>query len=143
MPHANETVFRGAIHDRIHEALQDRLRELQRDRGSIGARLAELDAEWDLDRLFFLGAGAVVLATGLAVAMRHRRVTAALPAGAFLLARALAGWAPPLALLRQFGVRSRQEIEHERIALRALRGDFGRPFGPRRAFEVAEGADQG
>jgi hypothetical protein len=37
---------------------------------------------------------------------------------------ALQGWCPPLPLLRRLGVRTQQEIERERYALKALRGDF-------------------
>jgi hypothetical protein len=138
MPYATETVFRGRIHDRIHRDMQDRLRELEQDRSAITDRLAALDREWDLDRAFFLGAGAIVLATAIALAVRSRRPSPALAAGAFLLARGLIGWAPPLVMLRLLRVRSRQEIEHERVALRALRGDFGRKLDSHRAFKVAE-----
>src|SRR5262245_53024133 len=138
MPYWTETVFRGSRHDRIHRDMQDRLQSYEGDRSEIGPRLSALDREWDLDRWFFLGAGAIVLGTGLAVLVRARRFTPAVPGGVFLLARALFGWAPPLVVLRQLGVRSRQEIEHERVALRALRGDFGRPLDSQAAFEVAE-----
>ena len=137
MPYATERVFRGRIHNRIHRDMQTRLGELERDRSAIAGRLAELDREWDLDRAFFIGAGAIVLATGIGLALRSKRATPALPAGAFLLARGLFGWAPPFAILRLLRMRSRQEIEHERTALRALRGDFGQRLDSRRAFEVA------
>jgi len=118
--------------------MQARLGELEQDRSSIGDRLRALDREWDLDRAFFVGAGLIVLGTGIGLALRDRRATPALPAGAFLLLRGLVGWAPPFALLRMLRLRSRGEIEHERTALRALRGDFGSRFDSRRAFEVAE-----
>jgi hypothetical protein len=41
-----------------------------------------------------------------------------------LLQHAVQGWCPPLAVLRRRGVRTRREIEEERYALKALRGDF-------------------
>ena len=42
----------------------------------------------------------------------------------FLLQHALQGWCPPLPLLRRLGVRTQAEIERERYALKAIRGDF-------------------
>jgi hypothetical protein len=43
---------------------------------------------------------------------------------AFLAQHAVQGWCPPLAALRRMGVRTRREIDQERYALKALRGDF-------------------
>src|SRR6266516_3738905 len=45
-------------------------------------------------------------------------------ATAFLLQHALRGWCPPVPVLRQLGFRTAREIERERQALKALRGDF-------------------
>ena len=42
----------------------------------------------------------------------------------FLLQHAAQGWCPPLPLMRRMGVRTRDEINQERYALKALRGDF-------------------
>jgi hypothetical protein len=44
----------------------------------------------------------------------------------FLLQHAVQGWCPPISLFRRLGVRTAQEIDHERYALKALRGDFSR-----------------
>ena len=43
----------------------------------------------------------------------------------FLLQHALQGWCPPIEIIRRLGVRTRREIDRERVALKALRGDFG------------------
>jgi hypothetical protein len=48
---------------------------------------------------------------------------------AFLFQHAVQGWCPPLPILRRLGFRTSREIETERYALKALRGDFG-PIGP-------------
>jgi len=48
---------------------------------------------------------------------------------AFLLQHAVQGWCPPLPVLRRLGFRTAREIEVERNALKALRGDFGH-IGP-------------
>jgi hypothetical protein len=42
----------------------------------------------------------------------------------FLAQHALQGWCPPLPILRRHGVRAAREIERERYAIKALRGDF-------------------
>jgi hypothetical protein len=45
---------------------------------------------------------------------------------AFLLQHALQGWCPPVPVFRRLGVRTAAEIDRERYALKALRGDFRR-----------------
>lgn len=42
----------------------------------------------------------------------------------FLLQHAVQGWCPPMPVFRRLGVRTATEIEEERYALKALRGDF-------------------
>jgi len=42
----------------------------------------------------------------------------------FLLQHALQGWCPPLPIFRRMGFRTAAEIDRERYALKALRGDF-------------------
>jgi hypothetical protein len=42
----------------------------------------------------------------------------------FLLQHAVQGWCPPVPLFRRMGFRTQSEIDHERYALKALRGDF-------------------
>jgi hypothetical protein len=138
MPRSDETVFTGSRHERVHDKMLARLRALEDDDEGIDQRLRELDEEWDLDRAFFLGAGLIVTTFGVAAVARTRRPSPLLVAGPFLVLRAISGWAPPLSILRLFGVRTRQEIEHERVALRALRGDFNDTWSADEAFEVAE-----
>jgi hypothetical protein len=138
MPRSDETVFTGSRHERVHDEMLARLRALEDDDDGIEERLHEIDREWDLDRAFFLGAGLIVTTFGVVAVARTRRPSPLLAAGPFLLLRALAGWAPPMSILRLLGVRSRQEIEHERTALRALRGDFNDTWSADEAFEVAE-----
>ena len=42
----------------------------------------------------------------------------------FLLQHAVQGWCPPLPVFRRLGVRTQTEIDEERHALKALRGDY-------------------
>lgn len=91
----------------------------------IDRRLARLDREWDTERVLAANAATLALAGTLLGAFRDRRFLA-LPAAVtgFLLQHALQGWCPPLPVIRALGVRSPAEIERERTALKALRGDF-------------------
>lgn len=93
---------------------------------AIDERLAELDREWNIERALQANAGALALA-GLGLGAFVDRRFYALPAlvAGFLVQHALQGWCPPLALLRRLGFRTQAEIEQERYALKALRGDFG------------------
>jgi hypothetical protein len=96
----------------------------------IDRRLRELDEEWDIERM--LEANASTLAfVGVALGATLDRRWLALPAlvTAFLFQHAVQGWCPPLPILRSLGFRTAREIDTERYALKALRGDFG-PIGP-------------
>ena len=92
---------------------------------AIGRRLEELDREWDVERALEVNAASVGL-VGLALGATVNRKWYILPAvvSAFLLQHALQGWCPPVVLFRRLGFRTRKEIDHERHALKAVRGDF-------------------
>ena len=96
----------------------------------IGERLDELDREWDMERTLEANAASVAFA-GIVLAATVDRRWLALPAlvTAFLLQHAVQGWCPPVPVLRKLGFRTMREIDTERFALKALRGDFG-PIGP-------------
>jgi hypothetical protein len=92
---------------------------------AIDRRLEELDREWDIERLLEANAATVSL-IGLTLGAAVNRKFFALPAvvAGFLLQHALQGWCPPVPLFRRLGVRTASEIDEERYALKALRGDF-------------------
>lgn len=91
----------------------------------IDRRLRDLERPWDIERTLEANAATVSLA-GLALAAIHSRRWLLLPAvvSAFLLQHAVQGWCPPLSLFRRLGVRTQREIDRERYALKAIRGDF-------------------
>jgi hypothetical protein len=102
------------------------------DRDEIDRRLEELETEWDIERVLEANAATVSL-VGLALTATVSRKFLALPVAVagFLLQHAVQGWCPPVTLFRRRGVRTAREIEEERIALKALRGDFEElPRGP-------------
>jgi len=92
---------------------------------AVARRLEELDAEWDVERAIEANAATASI-FGLALGVTVNRRWLALPAivGAFLLQHAVQGWCPPLPVLRRLGFRTASEIDYERYALKALRGDF-------------------
>lgn len=94
-------------------------------RAAIERRLKELDHEWDIERTLEANAASVVL-LGVVLGATVNRKLFFLPAlvGGFLLQHAIQGWCPPVPLFRRLGVRTQSEIEQERYALKALRGDF-------------------
>lgn len=92
---------------------------------AIERRLRELDHEWDIERTLEANAASVGL-LGLCLGTTvHRRfyMLPALVCG-FLLQHALQGWCPPVPIFRRLGFRTASEIDYERYALKALRGDF-------------------
>jgi hypothetical protein len=92
---------------------------------AVDRRLAELDREWDMERVLELNAATVSL-LGCALGATRSRFWFLLPAAVagFLAQHAVQGWCPPVPVLRRLGFRTAAEIDHERYALKALRGDF-------------------
>jgi hypothetical protein len=95
------------------------------NRDVIGRHIAALDREWDVERYLQMNAGIVSLAGMVLGAAVHKRFLL-LPAAVFtfFFQHAAQGWCPPLPVFRRMGVRTRHEINREKYALKALRGDF-------------------
>jgi hypothetical protein len=107
-----------------------RLAEIGSDPLAVDARLAELEDEWDIERVLEVNALATsLIGTGLGLLRKRRLIALGLPAAvaAFVLQHAIRGARPPESLMRRLGFRFRAEIERERAALLALRGG---PFDP-------------
>jgi hypothetical protein len=91
----------------------------------IDEHLQALDREWDVERALQTNAPVLCL-LGLALGVAVDRRFLLLPAAVFGFfgQHALQGWCPPIPIFRRLGVRTLREIERERYALKALRGDF-------------------
>lgn len=92
---------------------------------AIERRLAELDHEWDIERTLQTNFAAVALlgvALGEMVDRRWHLFSAV--ASCFMVQHALQGWCPPVPVFRRLGFRTAKEIDEERCALKARRGDF-------------------
>ena len=113
------------VNERIHDEMTERVRYLAANPEGIPQRLKELDEEWDIERAIEANASALAF-TGIALGATADRRWLILPAlvTAFLFQHALQGWCPPVPILRRLGFRTTHEIERERHALKAIRGDY-------------------
>ena len=113
------------VHRKFEQQAEKRLEWLASRPHLIAQRLRELDEEWDIERAIEANAATLAL-TGTVLSMTHDRRWAYLPlvVTGFLLQHATQGWCPPVPILRALGFRTQGEIERERYALKALRGDF-------------------
>jgi hypothetical protein len=118
------------VNQRIERQTLESVRKHAANPAAIAGRLRELDEEWDIERAIELNASALAFA-GVALGFLHHRYWLALPAAvtAFLFQHAVQGWCPPVPVLRRYGFRTSYEIERERYALKAIRGDFERVNG--------------
>ena len=95
------------------------------NRSAIGQRLIELDEEWDIERMLEFNAAAwAMLGISFGVTRSRLWLLLALGAGALLSSQALNGDSAAVPILRRLGFRTKLEIEREKYALKALRGDF-------------------
>jgi hypothetical protein len=118
------------INRRIQEEIRRTVRHYAQRRNEIPVRLRELKQEWDIERAIEANASALAL-TGTALGATQDRRWLILPVlvTAFLFQHAIQGWCPPVPILRRLGFRTAHEIEQERTALMALRGDFDQIAG--------------
>jgi len=126
------------VNREIEAEARERVRRFDRHRDGISRRLAELDREWDIERVLETNASSLALA-GIVLGATIDRRWLALPGlvTAFLLQHAVQGWCPPVPILRRLGFRTASEIERERHALKAVRGDYA---GVERLEHAAETA---
>lgn len=114
------------VNKRIDDKIENNVRYYSgRTRAEVTCRIAELEQEWDIERVLQLGAASLSL-TGLTLAAVKNKAWFLLPTAvlSFLFLHAVQGWCPPIPVLRRIGIRTREEIERERYALKALLGDF-------------------
>ena len=118
--HTSDTVER-----RLQDEFEDRLAYFAGHPEEISTRLEELDREWDMERAIEANASTLAFAGVALGAMVDKRwlLLPALVTG-FLFQHSMQGWCPPVPVLRRLGFRTVHEIERERYALKALRGDF-------------------
>ena len=116
--------------DHVNHAIEEEarrrvMRNAGASEGTISRRISELDEEWDVERYLEMNASALAF-TGTVLGLFVNRKFLAIPFVVlpFLFNHAVRGWCPPVPFLRRRGVRTRREIDAEKYALKALRGDF-------------------
>ena len=114
------------VNERIRHQMEERVQRIAAaGPEAIARRLRELDEEWDIERTLEANAATLTaVGSGLALLVDRRFALIPLVVGSFLLQHATQGWCPPLPVFRRFGYRTQSEIEEERYALKAVRGDF-------------------
>ena len=97
----------------------------QLGREAIRRRLFALDKEWDIERCVEIMSPTFSLA-GLTLGILGSKKWLIIPlvVQGFFLQHAIQGWCPPIPVLRRLGVRTAEEINYERNALKAIRGDY-------------------
>jgi hypothetical protein len=106
--------------------LESRMARLATDGpAAVEARLKELDSQWSAGRVAkSILAIAILIGTVLTVTVNWWWVLLPTSAGLLLMQYLFAERSLLVAFLQGLGYRSRGEIEHEKFALRTLRGDF-------------------
>jgi hypothetical protein len=141
LPEASFRVQRNidaAIDHHIRRRIEQNIYYYAMHPDEIDGRLAELDREWDIERVLEANAATIALSGTLLGLFRNRAfLMLPLVVAGFLLQHALQGWCPPVRFLRRRSVRTAVEIAGERAALKSLRGDFAAvermPNAPERA----------
>lgn len=113
------------INDRIRRETRASVAYYASRPEEIDARLGELDREWGVERWLQLNSSVLSLA-GLVLGATRSRKWLAVPAvvQGFFMQHGIQGWCPPLPVFRRLGIRTLGEIQAERHALKAVRGDF-------------------
>jgi hypothetical protein len=114
------------IKEQIRDETSERLAKYENaNLHELTYRLVELDQEWDVERILQFGFSSAVLG-GIALSKLSNKKWIVFPclAASFLMQQLVAGWCPPFLVLRRLGFRTAAEINHERMALKIMRGDF-------------------
>lgn len=112
------------MEERLRRELEARVHYFAQRPEEIDSRLEELDQEWDIERLVQANLGVFSLMGLTFGVLRSRWYLLSAAAAVFLIQHAFRGWCAPASALRRLGMRTTEEINHERYALKALRGDF-------------------
>lgn len=95
------------------------------DPSEISDRIRMLNQEWDTERVLEVNSSLLILLSsylGIKLSRVWFLVTGA--AAVFTLWHAFLGWCPSLSFIRKWGVRTADEINNEKTALKIMRGDF-------------------
>lgn len=109
----------------VEVAIQDNLNGYYHDQENLNQRLMELDQEVDLETYMQTETTSLVIAgIILSITVNKKWLILPLATSILSLANIVRGRNNPLTIFRKLGFRTRAEIEKERYALKAIRGDF-------------------
>jgi hypothetical protein len=113
------------VNERVRRETERRIAFYAAHPELIDGRLAELDREWDVERLIEVEAPTMTI-TGLLLGVLVNRKWLVIPlfAQCMVFLHSVQGWYPLLPVFRRMGIRTEREIAIERYALKTLRGDF-------------------
>jgi hypothetical protein len=111
---------------KIDQGIEDSVRFHSRQpERVISQRIQKLGREWSMERWLETNASLLAFSgTLLGITVNRKWLAVPLIVTGFLFQHAVQGWCPPVPVLRRLGVRTRGEIDREKFALKALRGDF-------------------
>lgn len=109
----------------VEVEIQDKLNEYYHDQYKIDQRIEELDNEWDLESYLQTESAALAIA-GVILGLTANKKWLILPLATsiLLLGNVSRKWKKPVQFVKRLGLRSRAEIDKEKYALKAIRGDF-------------------
>ncbi len=117
------------VNQRIDEHVERCVRYMAEkgDRAEMSRYLERLEREWDIHRAVAVAGSAMAL-LGLLLGRRDggRWRGLSMVASVVMLQHGVSRFSPLSELLRGLGVRTRREIDLEKFAIKALRGDFER-----------------
>lgn len=115
----------GSVNGSICKRTEQSIEYYSRHPESVDQRLKELEGEWDIERVLETNAASFVIGgAALSILFNKKWLLLPLAVGGFLLQHTTQGWCPPLPVLRRMGVRTKEEIMKEKMALLAIKGDL-------------------
>jgi hypothetical protein len=116
------------VNDRIHkQTIADLYKYRDADEEAVTERIRQIDREWNTERVLEANASTlIVISTLLAYKKSRYWLLLTGTVGYFLLQHAIQGWCPPLTVIRSQCIRTPEEIENEKLALRIMREDFNK-----------------
>jgi hypothetical protein len=109
----------------VEKQIQEQVNHYYHDQEQIDLRLMELDNEMDLETyLQTQNAGLTIAGVILGLTSNKKWLVVPLISSILVISNIVRGSDKPPGYFRKMGFRTRAEIEKERYALKAIRGDF-------------------